>query len=135
MAKEKKDEKGKREKVEKKEKKTRVKVTVPPSPPKKIGGVSNPLMESKTLKRALAVAIYLIVKNKEKAAALIRASGICFKKGITEEQLTDPLHQGEWNGMNYANWASKNTKYAEAGDKQKERLTKVAPFAKAIAKS
>jgi len=132
MAKEKKDEKGKKEK---KEKKTRVKVTAPPSPPKKIGGVVNPLMESKTLKRALAVAIYLIVKNKEKAAALIRASGICFKKGITEEQLTDPLHQGEWNGMNYANWASKNTEYAKTGDKQGERLKTVTPFAKAIAKS
>jgi len=126
--------KAKVEKKEKAEKKERSKPVAPPSPPKKVGGVSNPLMVSKTLKRALAVAIFNLTKTKEKAAAFIRASGICFKKGITEEQLTDPLHQGEWNGMNYANWASKNTEYAKVGDKQKERYDTVLPFAKAIVK-
>jgi len=112
----------------------RKKAEQPPKPPNSIGSVGNPLMKSKTLKRALAVAIFNLTKDKDKAAVLIRRSGICWQKGITEEQLTDPLHQGEWNGTNYANWASKNVEYPKVGDKQAERYNNVMPFAVVLVK-
>jgi len=140
MAKQKTADKAKAKKEEKKEVR---KVSVPPSPPRKVNGVLNPMLEDRTCKQALALAILTEVrrgnKDSDKAeeitAALIRKSGIPYKHGITEKEDTETRHNAEWSGHGYLRWAKNNEDYASRGDKQNERYEKVVPFAKALVKN
>jgi len=130
-------------KEEGKAKKEARKVELPPSPPRKVGGISNPMLEDKTCKQALALAILAEVrrttkdgdKAEEVTALLIRKSGIPYKHGITEKDDTDTRHNAEWSGHGYLRWAKNNEDYPKRGNKQSERYEKVVPFAKALVKA
>lgn len=143
MAKDKKTDGKAPAKKEAKVKKEVKKIAAPPSPPRKVGGIVNPMLEDRTCKQGMALSILNEVgktikdqaKAEELAALLIRRSGIPYKHGITEDKDTDARHNSEWSGHGYLRWAKNNSDYPERGDKQKERYEKTVPFAKALVKS
>jgi hypothetical protein len=127
------------EKAESKGKKA--KFSPPPPPPISLNGVENPLIASRGLKRALTVAIVDLCRNKDgsvnenKAALLIRASGILFKAGYTNDEPTDELCTSEWSGKPYARFATNTTVGKVYAQKHPDKVERVMAFAKALVSS
>ena len=116
---------------------TRAVVSAPKPPPVKIHDVENPIVANKSLKRALAVAIVATCTHGEKvdiekAAAMIRTSGILFKAGYTKEAPTDALSKSEWSGKPYARWVTNTPEGKVFPEKFPEKLKLVKPFAKVL---
>jgi len=129
---------GKEMVAEKKEfKKVHPKLTPPPAPPVKLGDAENPIVGNRGLKRALVIAIAKACTNKEnqidldKAAILIRASGIIYKSGWTQDKPTDELTTSEWSGRPYAKFAVSAFGKVYEG-KFPEKVEKCSKFARAL---
>ena len=125
---------------EKKEQNSRSKVTPPPPPPVSLDGVVNPIVGSKGLKRALAVAICMecMVDGKVdevKAASAIRKSGILYKAGYEENNKTDELTDSEWSGLPYARFCTNTADGQIYPKKHPEKIEKCKLFAKALVTS
>lgn len=119
----------------------RVKMTPPPAPPVKLGEVVNPILEKKSLKRALTCAIVKLctrtregklVVDEEKAGLMVRTSGILFKAGWKEEAHTDALVQSEWTGRPYVRFITNTTDGKVYEEKHPEKVKACMPFAKEL---
>lgn len=126
-----------KELVAAKTEKRRAQITPPPPPMIKIGEVANPIIGNRGLKRALAVAIVHQCTTDKKvdemrAGLLIRASGILYKAGFTEEAATDKLASNEWSGKSYARFVTNTPEGKNYNTKFPEKVEKCVAFAKAI---
>ncbi len=109
-------------------------VPAPKAIPVKVGGVVNPLVEQRRLKRAMAVALFDLEKDEEKLAKLIVASGIPFKQVASKDDVegADLCNKVEWSGKSYAGWAVVNGKDYKAAHPDKVKAC--VEFAKALVK-
>jgi hypothetical protein len=128
---------GVKESKKAKKENRRVAVTAPPPPPLKLGEVANPIIGNRGLKRALAVAIVKACTHggkvdEEKAAAMIRSSGILFKSGWDKEKPTDALAGNEWSGKSYVRFATSTAEGKAYPEKHKEKVIPCVPFARAL---
>ena len=124
-------------------KEVKIKIAAPPDPEVKILGELNPILNSKHLKRALAVAFSLALaengyKPEDKVselANLCRMVGIVKKLGFTEENVkTDDLKGSEASGLGYAKGTAIkffNDGYAE---QYPQKIETCLPFARAALK-
>jgi len=124
-----------RKKVRKAEKSgERILLTPPPPPPISLKDVPNPLIESKGLKRALAVAIVAECTRDGKfdevrAGLMVRSSGILFKAGYKENAETNPLTQSEWSGRPYVRFVTNTSEGKVYMEKFSEKVEKCKAFA------
>ncbi len=116
--------------------KRRAQISPPPAPMVKVGEVTNPIIGNRGLKRALTIAIVGACTKEGKtdemrAGLLIRASGVLWKAGYTEEAATDKLASNEWSGKSYARFATtpEGKNYLV---KFPEKVEKCVAFAKAL---
>lgn len=130
-----------KKKIKKAEKKgERVVLTPPPAPPINLNNVSNPIIESKGLKRALAVAIVAECTHDGKfdetrAGLMVRASGILFKAGYKEGAETNPLTQSEWSGRPYVRFVTNTSEGKAYIEKFPEKVEKCKSFARELAQA
>ncbi len=116
--------------------KRRVQISAPPAPMVKVGDVVNPIIGNRGLKRALTIAIVNACTKDGKtdemrAGLLIRASGVLWKSGYTEEVVTDKLASNEWSGKSYARFAT-TVEGKNYISKFPEKVEKCVAFAKAL---
>jgi hypothetical protein len=126
---------GEKKKIKKAEKKgERAVLTPPPPPPINLNNTPNPIIESKGLKRALAVAIVAECTHGDKfdetrAGLMVRASGILFKAGYKEDAATNPLTQSEWSGRPYVRFVTNTNEGKVYSEKFPEKVEKCKGFA------
>jgi hypothetical protein len=130
-----------KKKIKKAEKKgERIVLSPPPAPPINLNNVSNPIIESKGLKRALAVAIVAECTHDDKfdetrAGLMVRASGILFKAGYKEGAETNPLTQSEWSGRPYVRFVTNTSEGKAYVEKFPEKVEKCKNFAHELAQA
>jgi hypothetical protein len=121
-------------KVEAKEKRTRTAVTPPPTALAYCGGIVNPMLNKRNMKRPLCVALAMCIKDDEKLCEAVRATGIVRKAGLVADLNGATLLSSELSGRGYALRTGRAFQ-AEYPKKFPAKIEAVMPFAKAVAKA